>query len=112
MARAQRVLERLSAQIEITVLKAFFLARIELVDDLEGRRVALVEDAEFDDVDLDRARGEFRVHVSAAALHNAANADNPLGTQRLRLLVGQLRLVAVALQVGIEDELRGAFAVP
>src|SRR4029079_14347881 len=89
---AERLLEGGAPEIEIAVLEALLLAGVDLVLDLEGRRVGLVEDRELDRTDLDVARGELRILVAASARDDAAHADDPLRPRGLGLLVGVLRL--------------------
>ena len=55
--------------------------------------------------------GKLRVLVRAAALDDAADADDPLAPQRSREVVRGARAVAVAAELRVEDELRDAFAI-
>ena len=91
VAHTQRLLEGSSAQIEITVQKAFFLARVDLVGDGERRGLALVEDGELDAVNLDGPGPDLRVLVLAAALDDASDANDPLAPQGARQVVGRSR---------------------
>ena len=60
VAHAERLLQRRAAQIEVAVLEPLLFVGVDRVGDLERRGVALVEDGELDDVDLDVARRELR----------------------------------------------------
>ena len=71
----ERLLERRAAQVEVAVLEALLLARVDLVLDLERRRLGAVEDLELGRVDLDLAGLESRVHVGAARDDLPADAD-------------------------------------
>src|SRR5262249_38106808 len=79
--------------------------------DFERWRIGLVEHAKLDDVHLDFAGDESRVLVRAAALDHTAHPDDPFATERLREVVGLFRGVAVAFELGVEDELGDALAV-
>ncbi len=95
------------------MLEALLLLGVDLVLDLERRRLALVEDGGLFDEELDRARRQVGVAlglllavlrlVHAAVAHLAAHADHPLGAQ----LVGE----AVDLGLRVEDELGDSVAV-
>ncbi len=111
VADAERALERRAAEVEVAILEAFFLRGVEVVLDLEGRGVGLVEDRELDRVDLDLAGRQARVHVRAAAEDRAADADDPLGSERLREVMRLLREIAVARELRVEDDLRDALTV-
>ena len=108
---AQRALERGATQIEVAVLEALLLVRVDAVGNLEGGRVALVEDRHLDDLHFDFARRQARVLVRPARDDDAADADDPLAPERLRLVVRLLRQIAEPLAVGIEHELGDPLAV-
>jgi hypothetical protein len=55
VAHAERFLHRRSPQVQVPVLKTRLLAGIDRVEQLEWRRLALVEDGELDDVNFDLA---------------------------------------------------------
>ena len=111
VAHPERLLEGRAAEVEVPVLQALLFAGVDRVDHLERRGLALVEDRELDDVDLDLPSGKLRVLVAAAALDDAAHADDPLAPQRSREVVRGARAVAVTAEIRIEDELRDALAV-
>src|SRR5262249_39218828 len=91
--------------------ESLLLAGVDDVGDLERRRVRLVEHGHLDRVDLDFSRRQLRVLHRAAAEDGASNADDPLGADGLRLLVGLLRQLGVAREVRIEHDLGHALAV-
>src|ERR1019366_4179967 len=74
-------------------------------------RVALVEDRELYDVDFDLARRQLGVLVGATALHDAANAHDPLVPEGTGPVVSRARLLPVTRELGVEHELRDPFAV-
>ena len=71
----------------------------------------MAEDRELDGVDLDLAGRELGVLVGAAALHDTADADDPLAAQGARDVVGAARRLAVAGKLGIEDDLGDSLTI-
>ena len=68
-----------AAQVEIAVAQAHVLGGIEVVLDLEGRRLGGVEHRERVDQDLDLAGGALGVlHALGTAAHRAMNLEGPL----------------------------------
>src|ERR1019366_7032792 len=81
------------------------LGGVDLIGDLERRRVALVEDGQLGPAHLDLARGQARVLVGAPPDDEPPDADDPLAAQGLGQRVGLLGELAVPREVGIEDQL-------
>ena len=104
-AQHERALQRRAPQIEVAVLEPNVFAGVDLVVDLERRRVALVEHRRFDHVDFNLAGSELRVLVVAARDDHAANAEHPLAAS----LVGQLVSGSYRGRIGRDGGGAGAF---
>ena len=87
MAQDDVLLHLGAAQVEITVLEAHLLIHVDIVLDVEGRRLRLVEDAQLRADDFHLARLDVRVDgLLAARAHLATHGDAELIAQGLRLV--------------------------
>ena len=111
MANPESLLKRRAAQVEVAIFEALVLAGVDRVSDFEGRRLALVHDAGFDDVDLDISGREFCVLVATATFYDSADRDNPFVTHGSCDVMRGSREIAVTGEFGIEHELGDAFTV-
>ena len=76
-----------AAQVEIAILEAHLLIHIDIILNVEGRRLRLVEDAQLRADDFHLARLDVRVdRLLATRAHLAAHGDAELIAQGLRLM--------------------------
>ena len=103
MAQHDILLHLGTTQVEIAVFETQHLVHVEIVLDIERRRLRLVQDAKLAADDLDLARFHLRVHgVLGARAHVAAHRDDELRAQGLRLVeraLAHLRLVVNHLHI-------------
>ena len=96
-----------TTDVEIAVAQAQVLAGLDMVLDLEGRRLGAVEDLDLGDENLDLTRGEVVVGLALDAMaHLALDQHGPLGTDRL----GRGKGLCIA-EVGVKEDLGQALAV-
>ena len=97
MAQHDILLHLGTTQVEVAVFEPQHLVHVEIVLDIERRRLRLVQDAKLAADDLDLARFHLRVHgVLGTRAHVAAHRDDELRAQGLRLVeraLAHLRLV-------------------
>ena len=93
------------AQVEVTVLEPGLLADVFRLVRRKGRCRCLVQDRQGRSLDLDGPGGQFRVGHARFARHALAlDLDHVLVAQLISQIVGLFEL-------GMEDDLREAFAV-
>ena len=96
-----------ATKVEVAVAQANVLGGVNVVLDLERRRLGRVEHHNLGHVDLDGTRGQLVVVLALRALaHGAAHHDGPLGADGLGLVEGGL-----VADLGVKLELSHAGAV-
>jgi hypothetical protein len=104
-ARHHVALQARASEVEVAVLEALLLARVDVVLDREDGRLGLVEDDRLGRDDLDRAGRHLRVPHRATVADLAAHAEHPLAARLVADGEGLRR------ELRIEHHLRDALAV-
>jgi hypothetical protein len=107
VAQDDVALQARAAQVEVAVFEAHGLGDLHVSSIMNGGVVGGVEDAQSSDHDFDGAGGQVGVgHALGARGHPAAHADDVFAAQRMGFGV------VLGVDVGVEDHLGKAFAVP